>query len=128
FEVKKKAQYPDYNGQILEDMITGITLIPGGGEFVYDTQIQYKIPGVNVGGNWVQQGNREPLNMHNASGKANALLALDQLEATCPNLEWVSVVVSWFGTSMDAGTCTVLPGVEYQNGAITRPATWQVAG
>lgn len=128
FEIRKKAQYPDYNGEALEEMITGITLIPGGGEFVYDTQVAYKIPGASIGGSWVQQGNRQRLNMHNAAGKANALLALDQLAATCPNLEWVSVVVSWFGTSMDAGSCNVLPGVEYAGGAITTPHAWQVGG
>ncbi len=128
FEVQKKAQYPDYDGQTLEDMITGITMIPGAGEFVYDTQVEYKVPGVDVGGSWVQQGVQERINMHNASGNANALLALDQLKSTCPNVEWISVVVSWFGTSIWAPDCMVLPGVEYQNGAITTPGAWSVAG
>jgi hypothetical protein len=128
FEVRKRAQHADYENETLEDMITGMVMIPGAGEFVYDTQTQYKIPGTQVGSNWVQQGSQERINMHNAAGKANALLALDQLQKTCPNVEWVSVVVSWFGTSMDAGTCTVLPGVEYQEGAITSPDSWQVAG
>ena len=40
----------------------------------------------------------------------------------------MSVVVGWFGTNMDAGSCVVLPGVEYQTGATTSPATWGVAG
>lgn len=126
FEVQKKISYPDYNGEVLEEMIHGMTMIPGGGEYVYDTQVEYKIPGALIGGNWVQQGDRQAINMHNASGKANALLSLDQLQRTCPNLGWVSVVVTWFGDSMDAGTCVVKPGVEYQSGAITSPDTWQV--
>jgi hypothetical protein len=128
FEVKKKAQYPDYNGQMLEDMITGMTMIPGAGEFVYDTLVEYKIPGIDVGGNWVQQGNRERINMHNAAGISNALLAIDQLEKTCPNVEWVSVVVSWFGNHMDAGNCIIQPGVEYKTGGKITPGTWSVAG
>jgi hypothetical protein len=128
FEVKKKALYPDYNEEILEDMISGMVMIPGAGEFVYDTQVEYKIPGIQAGPNWSQQGNQQCINMHNPSGQANALLSLDQLEQTCPNVEWVSVVVTWFGNNMDAGACVIKPGVEYQTGAITSPDTWQSGG
>jgi len=126
FEVKKKALAPDYNNEILEEMITSMVMIPGAGEFVYDTITETKIPGVQIGSDWVQQGSQQSINMHNPTGAANALLALDQLKDTCPNVEWVSVVVSWFGTDMDAGACEVFPGVEYQTGAITSPTTWQV--
>ncbi len=128
FEVQKKLLYPDYEDELLENMITGMVMIPGGGEFVYDTEVQYKVPGTQVGAEWVQQGSRQALNMHNPDGIANALVSLNQLKDICPNVAWVSVVVSWFGTSMDAGDCIVAPGVEYQSGAITSPATWQVAG
>lgn len=128
FEVRKKTLHPDYNGETLEDMITGMVMIPGGGEFVYDTEVAYKVPGALVGSTWVQQGSQQAINMHNAYGIANAMLSLDQLEKTCPNIEWVSVVVSWFGDNMDAGQCTVLPGVEYKVGAVVAPADWQVAG
>lgn len=126
FEVQKKALYPDYDGQLLEEMITGMVMIPGAGEFVYDTQVEYKIPGAQVGADWVQQGNQQAINLQNPNGKANALLALDQLQAACPNVEWVSVVVSWFGDAMDAGACIVQPGVEFKTGAETAPNAWQV--
>lgn len=128
FEVKKRAVATDYNDETVEELITGMVMIPGAGEFVYDTQVEYKVPGEQVGSDWAQQGNNEALNMHNASGQANALLSLDQLENTCPNVGWVSVVACWFGTDMDAGSCVVLPGVEYQSGATTSPDTWQSAG
>ncbi len=126
FEVQRKAQYPDFDDQLLEETIKGITIIPGAGEFVYDTQVEYKIPGGDFGAGWQQQGEQTAINMHNPNGIANAELALDQLERTCPNVEWVSVVVSWFGDSLDAGDCIIEPGVEYQTGAITSPDTWQV--
>ncbi|NBX02699.1 MAG: hypothetical protein EBR02_01265 [Alphaproteobacteria bacterium] len=128
FEVQKKALYPDYNDELLEDMLTGVVLIPGAGEFVYDTQAQYKIPGAQVGAHWVQQGNKQSINIHTNVGKTNALVALDQLKNTCPNVDYVSVVVSWFGDSMDAGDCVLLPGVEFKDDAITSPDSWQVAG
>lgn len=126
FEIKKKAQSNEIEGESLEDMIRSITLIPGAGEFVYDTQIQQKLYGMLVDGEWVQRGNRMPLNMHNAEGVANAVLAIDQLQETLPNVEWVSVVATWFGTSMDLGECQILPGIEYRLGATTNPDVWQV--
>lgn len=128
FEVIKKTLSNDYSTSTVEEMITGMVMIPGAGEFVYDTEIETKIPGTQVGASWVQQGNQQPINMHTAYGKANALVALDQLQQTCPNVNWVSVVVSWFGTSMTLNSCDVLPGVEYQTGAITSPNSWAVAG
>ncbi len=128
FEVKKKASYADYNNQTVEEMITSIVMIPAAGEFVYDTQVEYKIPGVQVGSDWAQQGSQQIVNMHNASGKANALLSLDQLKDTCPNVGWVSVTVAWFGDNMDIASCNITPGVEYQEGATTTPNVWSVAG
>ncbi|MGG2476219.1 hypothetical protein ACNVD4_12695, partial [Rhizobium sp. BR5] len=38
--------------------------------------------------------------------------AIDELQALCPNLRNVALVVSWFGTDMRAGECRILPGVE----------------
>lgn len=126
FEVKRTVRTPDYNGQSVEEMVDGMVMIPGAGEFVYDTQIEYQLPGESVGPNWAQSGGKNAINMHNYTGQANALLSLDQLKDTCPNVGWIAVVACWFGTSMDAASCVVLPGVEYQTGATTAPDLWQV--
>lgn len=126
FEVKKKLQHVDYDGEITENLLKAISIIPGAGEFVYDTQVQTKIPGEEISGTFVQADGQYPLNMHNVTGIANVKLSLDQLAATFPNLEWVSVVTAWFGDSLDAGTCVVKPGVEYQTGGETSPSTWSV--
>lgn len=67
-----------------------------------------------MGAGWVQQGGAEPVNQHTPYGKANSLVAIDQLKRTCANVGWVSVVVSWFGTGMDAADCRLVPGVEYK--------------
>ena len=128
FEVKKKALYADYNNQTVEEMITGVTMIPAGGEFVYDTVVDYKVNGSQVGANFLQQGNQNRLNMHNASGKANSLLSLDQLKDTLPNVGWISVAVAWFGDSLDVSGCNITAGVEYQENATTTPNIWSVAG
>ncbi len=128
FEVQKKALFPDVADRTLEQEITGMVMIPGAGEYVYDTTVATKISGALVDGNWVQQGNQVKINMHNPTGAANALLAIDQLQATCPNLAWVSVVACWFGDDLDAGTCVLKPGVEFQADAQISPHEWEVAG
>lgn len=126
FEVKRKVLDSD-NGDILENMITAMVMIPGSGEFVYDTITQTKVPGYDISGTWVQQGNKTHINQNNGNGKADALVALDQLIATCPNLEWIALVVTWFGDNLDAGSCVIKPAVEYQTGAKTEPDTWSAA-
>ncbi|MCI5049608.1 MAG: glycoside hydrolase TIM-barrel-like domain-containing protein, partial [Rickettsiales bacterium] len=129
FEVKKKALSPDADDVAVEEQLKAMVLIPGSGEFVYDDTKQEKIDGQDINGNFVQQGLRSSINQHTPYGKANGLVALDQLEATCPNLEWIAVVVNWFGNSLDAANCIVQPGVEYADGlAQTTPDTWAVGG
>lgn len=128
FEVKRKALSTDVGGVALEHAITAVTLIPGSGEFVYDTIPEFKRAGSYAGGRFAQVGPRLSLNQHTPYGKANVLVALDQLKETLPNVEWINVVVNWFGTNLDAGSCTVLPGVEYASGGITEPDSWAVAG
>ena len=126
FEVKKRALGQDSGTDAVENMITAMMIIPGSGEFVYDTVVQQKVPGEQAGSEWAQQGNRTRINQNNRQDKADALVSLDQLQVTCPNVNWVSVVVAWFGTDLDAGTCTILPGVEYTTGATTEPDVWAV--
>lgn len=126
FEVRKSALVVVSDDESVEELIKDMVVIPGAGEFVYDDTVQTKIPGQLVGASWVQQGNKVRINQNNRDGKADALVSLDQLENTCPNLEWVAVVVTWFGDSIDAGDCLIKPGVEYQSGAVTSPDTWAV--
>jgi len=126
FEVKKTINTASTDETPVEELITAMVLIPGAGEFVYDDTVQSKIPGELIGGSWAQIGSSKRINQNNAAGKADGLVALDQLALTCPNVSWVSVVVCWFGDSIDAATCVIKPGVEYQTGAITSPDIWAV--
>jgi hypothetical protein len=128
FEVKKSALTPDDAYEPVEELIKSMVMIPGSGEFVYDDTVQLKIPGELIGGEWAQEGASGRINQNNRNGKADALVALDQLESICPNLEWVAVVAGWFGDSLDAGTCIIQPGVEFKIGKITEPDSWAVAG
>lgn len=51
--------------------------------------------------------------------------SLDNLEQVAPNLESVSLVVSWFGTDLRAGSCLIQPGVETTT-KTTTPKSWAV--
>lgn len=126
FEVRKKVQF----SPSVEDLVKDIVIIPGSGEFVYSTQVTEKFAVVEDElGNPVQSGKREKINMHNFDNTANVNLALDQMEETFPNLEWVAVVVNWFITSADMATGTVIPKIEFlTTQAGVTPQDWQVGG
>ena len=56
-----------------------------------------------------------------------ALVALDQLLDELPELETISVVVSWFGDDLRCAQCQVRPGVEYAD-KVTAPHVWTAGG
>lgn len=102
----------------LERMIRAVTIIPGATEFGYDP-----LPVVrNVG-----LGAYAPENRHIDSAGSDWTAALDELQAVCPNLEEVSLVVAWFGSDLRAGQCVVRPGVDRADKKTTG-AVWSVAG
>ncbi|MDF3047404.1 MAG: hypothetical protein K0R73_522 [Candidatus Midichloriaceae bacterium] len=127
FEVRKRVSSQAEDTP--DKLIKSIVMIPGGGEYVYDTVTQFKSIGSFAKNKWCQLGKSISLNHNTNSGKTNAMLALDQLKSGLPNVEWVSVVVNWFGTSLDIKDCQVLPGVEYNDSSTQNsPDTWSVAG
>jgi hypothetical protein len=110
----------------VEERIKSMVMIPGSGECVYDPTIQHKMTTKKLFGRTHIYGPTTALNCHNQLEQPNAVLAIDQLQRTCPHVEWVSLVVTWFGTSLDIHTCIVKPGVEYQEGGEIQHEPWQV--
>ncbi|MEX2248607.1 MAG: hypothetical protein WD671_03150, partial [Parvibaculum sp.] len=102
----------------VEGLVRAVTMIPGAGEFVYDTATQREI---------LSETSSRALNMHTSDGRTDWHVALDALEATCPNAHAVSLVVAWFGDDLRCGQCTVRPKVEIGH-KITQPGSWSVAG
>ncbi|UAL09559.1 glycoside hydrolase/phage tail family protein [Caulobacter segnis] len=102
----------------LEERLKGVCLIPGAGEFVYATEAVLRREGLT---------RTASESVHNAEGRPDLVVALDQLQAQLPNVDHVTLVVAWFGTDLRCGQCQVRPGVE---GAVkdTLPLTWSVAG
>jgi hypothetical protein len=102
----------------LETMVRAVSLIPGTTEFGYESAAVVQLAAV---------GKTVPENRHVTYAASDIVASLDDLQAACPNLERVAVVVAWFGTDLRAGSCEVKPGVETST-KVTHPVTWSVAG
>ncbi|MFS8039213.1 glycoside hydrolase TIM-barrel-like domain-containing protein [Xanthobacter sp. AM11] len=102
----------------LEQQVKAVTLIPGATEFGYDTRNIRQVYG---------EASYGPENRHVTSFTSDFEASLDQLLGACPRLERVSLVVSWFGDDLRAGTCAVRPKCERFDKA-TSPAQWAVGG
>ena len=116
FEVEKSLRRTDPDA--LENRLTAVTMIPGSGEFVYGTTRVMREAGEGVA---ISE------NVNNNQGVANFTAALDALVDAAPNLGHVSLVVSWFGDSLDAGACALRPGVETR-AKTTTPYDWSAGG
>lgn len=124
FEIERKLnKYPDNS---IENLVQSMTIIPGSGECVYDTKIQYKSYGKKHKDRWIQMGPKTPVNQNNDRNLPDAVLATQQLKKTFPQIKWVAPVVSWFISDLDITSATIEPYVEYKD-AVTLPDDWHVA-
>ena len=116
FEIEKSLKETDPDA--LENALTGVTMIPGSGEFVYGTTgvVREEAEGVTVSEN-----------IHNNQGTTDFVASLDALQSAAPGLAHVSLVVSWFGDSLDVGAATLRPGVETETKETT-PYLWKAGG
>lgn len=102
----------------LEGMLKAVTLIPGATEFGYEPgEVRRTLgPGRSVSDN-----------RHATTAGSDLEASLDELQALCPALERVSLVVAWFGDDLRAGHCRIEPKVEDASRETTG-ATWRVSG
>lgn len=99
-------------------LIRAVNLIPGSSEFGLDPAPV----AVDLGLGRTQGANRFQL-----QAATDVVASLDALQALCPNLRRVAVVVAWFGDDLRAGHCGIAPRVETRKKATTGD-TWTVAG
>ncbi len=100
------------------DRIRAINVIPGAGEYVYEPA------GVATLG---ALGASSLPNRSQLTHETNWHASMDALQALCPNLLNVALVVSWFGDDLRAGHCAIRPKTEL--GSIDgKPHVWSVAG
>ncbi|HET7848739.1 MAG TPA: glycoside hydrolase/phage tail family protein, partial [Pseudolabrys sp.] len=102
----------------LERMTRAVTLIPGATEFGYEpaTVTQQLGP-----------GRTGPENRHISYSTSDVLASLDDLQAACPLIDRVAIVIAWFGTDLRCGECRIVPAVD-NRAKSTNGATWSVAG
>ncbi len=98
--------------------IRGVNLIPGAGEFAYATTAVFRNAGDGVS---------RPENVNQLTHGCDLRASLDQLQALCPNLASVTLIVTWFGDDLRAGHCALRPKVEIAD-KITTPLAWRVGG
>ena len=101
----------------IERDIRAVTLIPGATEFGYSPTVVNET---------ASPGSSTPANRHIDGSTSDWQAALDDLQATCPNLERVALVVAWFGNDLRAAHATLMPGVVDRTTEDT-PA-WSAAG
>jgi hypothetical protein len=102
----------------LEPAIRAVTVIPGATEFGYDPTPRLRLLG---------PGATAAENTHLSASFSDWTLSIDELQALCPNLERVALVVAWFGSDLRAGHCTIRPKVEGASRSVTG-SPWAVAG
>lgn len=115
---------------LVKHSIKGINLLPGTGEFAYDT-----LPVVTYGGFFYNDKDildgtikHSNINTFNKS-KADSLIALDLLKEDLPNLKWVSVVIVWFTDSIEIANGVIYPAVEFNDKkSASKPCQWRCAG
>lgn len=118
FEIIRALASDSENTGRLERNIQAVNLIPGSGEFAYDTHIAEERTG---------PGASRPINMNNQSGDADIDAALDQMQRELPNCRSVALVTSWFGDDLRMGNCQIRPGVETKS-RTTLSRHWAVSG
>lgn len=99
-------------------LIRAVDLIPGSTEYGYDPLWRVQMPA---------EGVSAPENRHQLHGATDVAASLDALQALCPNLQRVALVVSWFGDDLRAGDCTIAPRVE-RHDRQTNGDPWMASG
>ena len=116
FEIEKSLESDDPN--TLERNFTAANIIPGSGEFVYGTTPVRRI---------IDEGVTISENHHSFRASTDFLASMDALNQAAPNFQHASLIVSWFGVSLNAGETALRPGVDNQE-KVTEPYEWTVGG
>ena len=87
----------------VNEMIKSLVVIPGSGEFVYDTEV-------------VKDSDGTPVNILDGSGETIASKTVNDLGNHFPNLKKVSLVIGWYANNTDSSSLTIEPRIESKDG------------
>lgn len=100
----------------LAKSIKAVTLLPGATEFGLSPFLITEE---------ALLGQKRLINRNNLRGMSDWSASMDELQALCPNLKHVAIIVPWFGDDLRAGHCQLKPGVMQLN--VRKPSRhWRV--
>jgi len=102
----------------LETGLTAVSVIPGATEHGLSPSSATS----RLGPGEIVEHNRHILHADN-----DWSASMDELQAICPNLRHVSLIVTWFGDDLRVGDCTLRPGMIQRQMGEESPS-WQVSG
>ncbi|WP_116133717.1 glycoside hydrolase/phage tail family protein [Tropicimonas sp. IMCC34043] len=120
FEVIRptSAEFVPDHARSLSQIIRGVALVPGTGEYALaTTPVHY-----STGLGWNRSAN-----VNSSSGKTDFRTSLEQLSNELPVCQTVSLIVSWFGDDLRCDRCQIKPKVE-QNGVDGASMPWRAGG
>lgn len=118
FEVFRRAQPKTVQFENSADLVPGVCLIPGTGEYSLSPEP------VHYAGEF---GENRTANVNTLRGIPDFVGAVDDLKTDLPNCKSTSLVVSWFGDDLRCSSCKLVPKVEHKL-AEGAPNAWKVAG
>ncbi len=102
----------------LNKRLHAVALLPGSTEYSLSPTLVTRTP---------TPGEAWPENRHVLHAGTDIEASLDELQALCPNMQRIALVVTWFGDDLRAGACTVAPKVTTPNGG-GLSQDWTVSG
>jgi hypothetical protein len=118
FEVFRQATPNGVEIEPLNDLINGVALMPGSGEYVLATTP------VNYSNEF---GSNQSANVHTNRGSTDVEHAIEDLRQELPNNGSVLLVASWFGDDLRCSECEIVPKVE-QSEIEGAEMPWSVSG
>lgn len=103
FEVFRQATPESVDINPLNNLINGVALMPGSGEYVLATSP------VNYANEF---GVNQSANVHTNRGGADIEHAMEDLRKELPECGSVLLVTSWFGNDLRCSSCQIVPKVE----------------
>jgi hypothetical protein len=103
FEVYRRAKPKNISKTAVNDLVKGVALMPGSGEYVLaTTPVNYTD----------EYAVNQSANVHTNRGETDFVHSLEDLVSDLPNSNSTLLVSSWFGDDLRCGTCKLEPKVE----------------
>ena len=104
------------------EKITGLNLLPAAGNYIYDMDV---VTATFLDDDGEVAYTSKVNENHDQTGKSDAEVSLDRMEARYDNLESLAVIVTWYGDTAD-DTMTIEPRLDLATGDPIFSTTWEI--